>query len=121
MDARISMPVAIPRLNKPKGQDGRSLRNQYRPPRVRKACDNCHNRKVKCTGEQPHCQKCVEQHVPCMYSRSRKDRLSVATEENRRLIAFLKDLRGRVEDGEQQNINVFLASLCAEGSRPTRS
>ncbi|KAH7111284.1 hypothetical protein B0J11DRAFT_193890 [Dendryphion nanum] len=111
--------VAIPRLGKRNNRNERSLHNLHGRPRVGKACNNCHNHKVKCTGEQPCCQKCVQQNLPCLYSRSRKDRLSMVTKQNSRLITFLIDLKDRVHDREKQHINAFLDSLRDECSSPT--
>ncbi|OCK96607.1 uncharacterized protein K441DRAFT_51093, partial [Cenococcum geophilum 1.58] len=55
MDNRPSASkVAIPRL----GHDRKSPQNRHGKSRARKACDNCRKRKVKCSGEQPHCRNC---------------------------------------------------------------
>lgn len=36
-------------------------------PKVRKACDNCRKRKLRCTGKQP-CSTCEAYNCPCIYS-----------------------------------------------------
>ncbi|KAK1142342.1 hypothetical protein N8T08_007894 [Aspergillus melleus] len=41
--------------------------NSQRPrSRLRKACDFCHQSKVKCTGDSP-CSRCIELDIPCRY------------------------------------------------------
>src|SRR5688500_7734681 len=124
MDCRPRAPkVAIPRLS----NDYKSPQNGRGKSRARKACDNCRKHKVKCTGEQSHCQKCVNEHIPCVYSKSRKDRLkecvartleiasltpSRATKQNSQLIALLKDLTAYVDDGWRGKIYELLDSVC---------
>ncbi|KAK7178540.1 fungal specific transcription factor [Paraphaeosphaeria sporulosa] len=66
--------VAVPRLPR-YDHDSRSPQNERSGHRVQKACNNCRKRKVRCTGEQPHCQKCVDQHMSCLYLQTRRDRL----------------------------------------------
>ncbi|KAK4547284.1 hypothetical protein LTR36_000939 [Oleoguttula mirabilis] len=34
----------------------------------RAACDECRTKKLKCTGEQPHCSRCVREGIGCVYS-----------------------------------------------------
>ncbi|GAB7364388.1 hypothetical protein MBLNU230_g4931t1 [Neophaeotheca triangularis] len=34
----------------------------------RAACDECRTKKLKCTGEQPACARCVREELPCVYS-----------------------------------------------------
>lgn len=66
-----STKVAIPKLNR----NRKSSQIRHSKPRARRACNSCRKRKVKCTGEQPHCQNCVNLHAPCIYSQARRDRL----------------------------------------------
>ncbi|KAL8783110.1 MAG: hypothetical protein Q9213_004867 [Squamulea squamosa] len=42
-------------------------------PRLRKACDACSKRKVKCDEHQP-CKACTVLHIPCMFTRPSKRR-----------------------------------------------
>ncbi|KAL8917593.1 MAG: hypothetical protein Q9172_005777 [Xanthocarpia lactea] len=42
-------------------------------PRLRKACDACSKRKVKCDEHQP-CKACTLLHIPCMFTRPSKRR-----------------------------------------------
>ena len=55
---------------------GGPLRNKRDGPRVQRACNNCRRRKIKCSGERPHCQSCMAQQMTCMYSQARRDRLT---------------------------------------------
>src|SRR5262245_60698386 len=42
------------------------------PPRrrVARACDTCHTRRARCSGETPSCKRCLEQNLSCTYSLS---------------------------------------------------
>ncbi|PVH92745.1 hypothetical protein DM02DRAFT_266286 [Periconia macrospinosa] len=72
MDKRPPPPkLAILRL----AYERKSPQNRHSKSRAQKACNNCRKRKVKCSGERPRCRDCVNQHVPCIYSQARKDRL----------------------------------------------
>ncbi|CAO1602942.1 hypothetical protein XANCAGTX0491_006538 [Xanthoria calcicola] len=42
-------------------------------PRLRKACDGCSRRKVKCDEQQP-CKACVSLHLPCLFTRPSRRR-----------------------------------------------
>lgn len=69
MDAPFSGgKVAIPRLERP-------FYDRPSKPRVPIACLKCRKRKVRCSGEQPSCQNCVQQQAECLYPEGRKDRL----------------------------------------------
>ncbi|KAI7591683.1 hypothetical protein KC346_g16254, partial [Hortaea werneckii] len=37
-------------------------------PKLRAACDECRLKKLKCTGEQPACSRCVREGIQCIYS-----------------------------------------------------
>ncbi|RMY48286.1 hypothetical protein D0863_15428 [Hortaea werneckii] len=37
-------------------------------PKLRAACDECRLKKLKCTGEQPACSRCVREGIRCIYS-----------------------------------------------------
>ncbi|PVH90499.1 hypothetical protein DM02DRAFT_547678 [Periconia macrospinosa] len=66
--------VAIPRLERPENNH-KPTHNQAATKRVPKACSNCRSHKVRCSGEQPRCQNCARQSVPCTYLQARRDRL----------------------------------------------
>lgn len=38
------------------------------PVKRRAACEECRNKKLKCTGEQPACSRCVRENITCYYS-----------------------------------------------------
>ena len=42
------------------------MAHQFR--KFKAACDQCHNSKVKCTGELPLCERCIRASLPCHYS-----------------------------------------------------
>jgi len=110
MDDRALGPkVAIPKL------DGRvyTRRRQKRheTTRIQRACDNCHKRKTRCSGERPHCQNCVGQQLQCVYPQGRKDRLKEVTEQNGELIALLKDLNAHTDEYGQKKLDEVLGTL----------
>ncbi|KAI7081815.1 hypothetical protein KC356_g8852 [Hortaea werneckii] len=37
-------------------------------PKLRAACDECRLKKLKCTGEQPTCSRCIREGIQCIYS-----------------------------------------------------
>ncbi|KAL1953238.1 hypothetical protein VTO42DRAFT_3353 [Malbranchea cinnamomea] len=41
---------------------------------IRASCDNCARSKVRCSKEQPQCQRCIHQGVKCTYSPSQRAR-----------------------------------------------
>jgi len=41
---------------------------------IRASCDNCAKSKVRCSKDQPRCQRCIQQGVRCKYSPSQKYR-----------------------------------------------
>ncbi|PVH93531.1 hypothetical protein DM02DRAFT_222125 [Periconia macrospinosa] len=100
--------IAIPRLER---RENKPTCNQAATKRVPKACSNCRSRKVRCSGEQPRCQNCVRQSVPCTYLQARRDRLKDAAEHIDQLVTLLKDLNAHVDDSGQQKIDEFLGSV----------
>ncbi|KAF2800112.1 hypothetical protein K505DRAFT_320727 [Melanomma pulvis-pyrius CBS 109.77] len=88
--------VPIPRFNPPgaKGRDrvdkGRSMR----------ACLNCRNLKVKCTGEN-QCQRCMSLGRFCEYSPNRKDRLKTVTGRYEHAIDLLRSVVNGDEDRQK--------------------
>ncbi|CAG7950934.1 unnamed protein product [Penicillium salamii] len=60
--------------------------NAIRKKRIRKACNNCHNRKVKCSGDYPICQRCRDERFLCGY------RNEEAREEPNHLIMQIHEL-----------------------------
>ncbi|RJE18771.1 hypothetical protein PHISCL_08885 [Aspergillus sclerotialis] len=45
-----------------------------RPENIRASCDNCAKSKVRCSKQQPQCERCFYQGVTCTYSPSRRTR-----------------------------------------------
>ncbi|ORY00963.1 hypothetical protein BCR34DRAFT_101993 [Clohesyomyces aquaticus] len=72
---------------------------------------NCRKRKVRCTGEQPHCQSCLDQKLACAYPQARKDHLKDATDQNNQLLALLRDLILHVDEGGQKRIDELFDSV----------
>ncbi|KAK7561882.1 hypothetical protein IWX49DRAFT_37981 [Phyllosticta citricarpa] len=44
--------------------------NSLQQPDVKRhaACDECRNRKLKCSGDKPRCGRCVRENITCIYS-----------------------------------------------------
>nr|OQO16257.1 hypothetical protein B0A51_16513 [Rachicladosporium sp. CCFEE 5018] len=73
--------------------------------RRRAACDECRSKKLKCTGEQPACMRCVREGVTCFYSpqkamgrprkRQRSEPLETDTEMTARHASHATDLMDR--------------------------
>lgn len=117
MDGRpLALKVPIPRLARRHHEDEPSEKSIE--PRVHKACHTCRKRKVKCSGELPHCQHCVDQSVPCVYPQARKDRLKDATEHINQCVTLLQDLSVHVDDAGQQKIDKLLDSLADDAPTP---
>lgn len=63
--------------------------------RAQRACQFCHQRKMKCNNELPKCSNCLTHGQACTYAQGQKkprpsnDRISHLEEENRRLQASL--------------------------------
>ncbi|CBF79522.1 putative C6 transcription factor [Aspergillus nidulans FGSC A4] len=74
--------------------------------RVSRACENCREQKVKCSGQRPSCQRCQESGIQCSYGDRKREKLA------RRL----SDLTTRVESFETllQIIYPNLDSLSAQ-------
>ncbi len=75
--------------------------------RAQKACQFCHQRKMKCNNELPKCSNCVTHGQACTYAQGTKkprpsnDRISRLEEENRQLHASLAS-GSRSDDQEAQ-------------------
>ena len=65
--------VAIKPLKRNEESWNQDLGSGTRPPRVRRACESCRNRKIKCYGEQPTCRHCRELGIDCYYASGRRD------------------------------------------------
>ncbi|KAL2817369.1 fungal-specific transcription factor domain-containing protein [Aspergillus granulosus] len=74
--------------------------------RVSRACENCRDQKVKCSGQRPICQRCQESGIQCSYGDRKREKMA------RRL----DDLSARVQTFETllQNIYPNLDSLSAQ-------
>ncbi|KAL5338852.1 fungal-specific transcription factor domain-containing protein [Aspergillus crustosus] len=74
--------------------------------RVSRACENCRDQKVKCSGQRPVCHRCQETGIQCSYGDRKREKLA------RRL----SDLSARVQTFETllQNIYPNLDSLAAQ-------
>jgi len=53
---------------------GQPLSQQQKPNRLRKACDSCSIRKVKCDETGPPCRACVSLEIPCTFERPSRRR-----------------------------------------------
>ncbi|KAJ6165249.1 hypothetical protein N7485_008493 [Penicillium canescens] len=60
------MKVAIPRQ--------RFVAQRPSGNRVPRACESCHQRKIKCTGDTPACRQCREFNIECSYPLTSRER-----------------------------------------------
>jgi hypothetical protein len=44
--------------------------------RVSRACENCREQKVKCSGHRPSCQRCQESGIQCSYGDRKREKLA---------------------------------------------
>jgi len=58
--------VAIPRVSNPEIPTSNK--------RTSRACDACHEQKVKCSGHRPACQRCREGDIICIYTGRKRER-----------------------------------------------
>ena len=65
--------VAIKRLKSDKETWNQEPGSEAGSSRVRRACESCRNRKIKCYGEQPTCRHCRELGVDCYYASGKRD------------------------------------------------
>lgn len=83
----LPQPLAPPRMSLSPGSDPASppsSSTNEKTPRTKNACAVCFQKKVRCTGERPRCNRCVSKGVECVYveggnSRVPKKRASVST------------------------------------------
>lgn len=125
--------VPIPPLKRRRDDEAqpRGSHSQGRP-KVSRACMSCRARKVKCDGEKPRCQNCLNN---CVYIQGRQDRLTMsvrslmatgiyiltasrATAHNQNLISFLKRLRGQVAEEHRLQIDELLREVCQHVRSP---
>lgn len=68
--------------------------------RVKRACEECRERKNRCGGQKPSCEQCATFHVNCVYPSSRREKQEVRVEqlksENEQSKSLLVKLAGRV-------------------------
>lgn len=44
--------------------------------RVSRACENCRDQKVKCSGQRPTCQRCQESGIQCSYGDRKREKMA---------------------------------------------
>lgn len=54
---------------------GQLLDSREVSSRIRKACEECRKRKIKCDGHEP-CRGCTERHCPCIFGQARRRRMT---------------------------------------------
>ncbi|KAM5466570.1 hypothetical protein MauCBS54593_005827 [Microsporum audouinii] len=82
---------------------------------IRASCDNCSRPKVRCSKEQPKCQRCVHQGVSCIYSPSQRRRRplrdSIVTSPQRNILTRDIEVNNRTAaDHSGYNIQAHLQS-----------
>lgn len=64
----------LPPLGQPQSQPQQQPQQQPKPNRLRKACDSCSIRKVKCDETGPPCRACISLEIPCTFDRPSRRR-----------------------------------------------
>lgn len=64
---RVNAKVAIPRNAQPSSWTSSG--------RVSRACENCREQKVKCSGHRPTCHRCLDAGVPCSYGDRKREKM----------------------------------------------
>ena len=128
--------VAIQRLHNP--TPSRQSAFQHKRDRISRACIRCRSRKVRCTGERPCCRRCETGGAEGVYTESRRDRLKEyylscylfdarltlrsTTGQNRQLIALLRDVSLRADDGDRKKVDELLGLVRISHARvPTQN
>jgi hypothetical protein len=62
----LNSKVAIPRSTSSNTAPNRG--------RVSRACENCRDQKVKCSGQRPTCQRCQESGIQCSYGDRKREK-----------------------------------------------
>ncbi|KAK7219832.1 hypothetical protein V2G26_007835 [Clonostachys chloroleuca] len=109
----------------------------YAPTPLRKTCDKCYLRKIKCDRQQPRCSQCVAYMSECTYkapsrpSRPRKRRAAAGkAPEPTHMRAFVEQLQSQVADltkrldeakdtSEPQTTQLPIVTRATMGSMPT--
>ncbi|CAN9375377.1 unnamed protein product [Alternaria alternata] len=95
------------------------LPQQSKPNRLRKACDSCSIRKVKCDESGPPCRACLALEIPCTFERPSRRR----GPPNRHAEAIKKRRIGDVDSGSsnpQSPTNAAHALAQLQSSHPTQ-
>lgn len=108
---------------------------QQRVEIIRASCDNCAKSKVRCSKDQPSCQRCVYQGVPCIYSPSQRSRKRPppGTAPHSQGVASRRDRNASIRDscpgpqrrddqvdGDQLMADVRTVGMASPGSLPVQ-
>ncbi|KAJ6100708.1 hypothetical protein N7499_000338 [Penicillium canescens] len=84
-----------PKIAIPRAANTKPLAN---PGRVSRACVNCRDQKVKCSGHRPTCHRCQMSAVTCIYGDRKREKM----------VKQLDDLTAQVETYETLLRNIYL-------------
>lgn len=92
--------------------------------RVSHACELCREKRARCNGERPTCQRCIKLGIDCQYGLAKNDRRRKEIEDLQRRVAQYEGLLESLtpsldQDGRDQFLALRRES--ARGGSPTRS
>ncbi|KAJ5138998.1 uncharacterized protein N7515_003846 [Penicillium bovifimosum] len=83
--------------------------------RVSRACENCRDQKIKCSGHRPACHRCQDAGVSCSYGDRKKEKmlkqLQELTARVETLDALLRNLYPRLDASSAQQVDQTLSEL----------
>ncbi|KAJ9289377.1 transcriptional regulator family: Fungal Specific TF [Paecilomyces variotii] len=103
----MGVKVAIPRIS----TSGPAMQRRRRAPR---ACEQCRQRKIKCTAETPSCRQCLDLNLHCAYSEGKRVReqrqLESLTRKVEQYERFMREISEEVDDHVARRIRRVLKS-----------
>lgn len=104
-ESRMGVKVAIPRIS----TSGPAMQRRRRAPR---ACEQCRQRKIKCTAETPSCRQCLDLNLHCAYSEGKRVReqrqLESLTRKVEQYERFMREISEEVDDHVARRIRRVL-------------
>ncbi|KAL4892873.1 fungal-specific transcription factor domain-containing protein [Aspergillus ambiguus] len=121
MQMTSATPILNPRSSNPKMPIPRSANSRHWTPsgRVKRACDNCREQKVKCSGDHPVCQRCQEAGFDCLYGDGKRAKiakeLSDLTDQVHAYKSLLRDIYPKLDSKSAERVaDVFSETIETE-------
>lgn len=108
--------VAIPRLQRPSNVLSKTKDKR----RVARACTSCRSLKIKCSGVQPTCERCMSSGLDCVYNMPRFDRMKILTERCDQMAELLTSLHLFATDEQSLRIREIFSAIEEENLKTRR-